>query len=77
MLNMFDEVCKRVSLLLFYKMKNFILDTKTFSYYFTFCNEIINYIVSLCPGVRSTINDTAQHNVNRIIESMKKEKLTY
>lgn len=71
MSNMFDGVCKRVPLLLLYLWGNSIKDTESFNYYITFCDEIIMFVISRCPGVRKNTNDGVQHNVNCIVEAIK------
>lgn len=73
MSNTFDRICKYIPLTLLYLEENRVSDPVLYSYYFTFCDDITNFVYNICPGVH--ISGNVEHNTNCIIESIKNKLL--
>lgn len=74
--NMFDKICNYIPLFLYYTIDGHMnVDEVLFDYYFTFCGDIVNFVCSQCPGVKSGTNGTVWHSINCIVESIKDKLL--
>lgn len=71
MSNMFDAFCKRFPLLYLYISESLVEDTRLFSYYLAFCDDIVYFVTSRCPYVDNSTVNTLHFDVNCIIETMK------
>lgn len=71
MTSTFNKICERIPLIYLYLRENSINDANLLSYYLSFCDDIIDFVISRCPNTYKTISGPTYHTVNCIIETMK------